>query len=212
MHAHQAGHRHVHEEPFHRRLCRAQVAMLEVGGHDARVMGPVPGPGGRRVQEADPARHGRLARRSWPPGGQPVGFPRVAEQAFVDRAPPLAAGPRGPRRREHTPTDLPPHERHLGPPVRPDRGAARPVVVEPARQPQPQRRIVPDRRHHGEGFCCGIREHGAGLSCAQSRTRRGRPAAWPGRPPLGSPCRSCGSCGRVGAPLLACRYVPAGSA
>ena len=63
------------------------------------------------------------------------------------------------RRREHSPADLPVHERHLGPPVGPDGDTPWPVVVIDARQPQPTVRIVPHRRHQAECFFPGIPWH-----------------------------------------------------
>ena len=133
--------------------------MVEVSRDDAGIMRPVPGSGRRRAKEVSPAHDSRCARRSWPAGDEPVRFPRVAQQALVDRPPPLAAGPLGLWRCEHAPSELPPHEGQLGPPVRPDRHTTGLPVVKPAREPQTQGRIVPDRRHDGGGLFRRITGH-----------------------------------------------------
>ena len=126
--------------------------------------------------------HRWLAGLSWPPGRQPVSFTGVAQQAFIDRPPPPAARPLRRWRGEHTAADLPPHEGKLSPPVRPDGRAARPVVVEPARQLKPARWILPHSCHQGAGFSGSIRQHCAGPQLRQrwraAGRRQGPPWLW----------------------------------
>ena len=180
----------VHEEALDREFRRAQRPVLEITGDDAGVVGPVPGLGRRLAQELHPARDRRPAGQPGLPGHEAVRFPRVAQQPFVDRAPPLAAGSLSAGRREHAPAHLPVHEGHLGPPVSLDPGSARAVVVEPAASFMSLCGIVPDRSHHAECRYGRITSHWS--LCHHRPTARplligalwppARPGAVPGAP------------------------------
>lgn len=106
----------------------------------------IPGFRRRLAEEPDPRLHARPGRCPWPAAGQQAAFPAVAEQLLIHRAPPWASGPVRSRRGEHPSADLPPHESHLGPAVRPDLGPG-PVLVQGARELEPPGGIIADSAH-----------------------------------------------------------------
>jgi len=106
---------HVEKEALRTALGTGKVAMVQVGGGNARIVGPVPRTCGRIGNEQHPQIdrvRGRRPSHSAAPG---AGLAAVAHQPFVDRSPPRTAGRHRTERRQHAATDLPAHERQCRP-------------------------------------------------------------------------------------------------
>src|SRR2546425_10561384 len=135
--------------------------MLQVGAHDARVVGWVPVARRRCLDECEPQPHGPRRRLPGEAAGEGDRFASIPQQALVDLPPPSAAGDRRVERIEHAAALLPAHEGERRAPKRQmTGGAARWPVVCPGDQPKTPPRIVPDG-----GDLSPSRGEGASLLC-----------------------------------------------
>ena len=122
----------------------ASVAVLQVAGHDARVVGSVPVARRRRRDEREPEPDGSRRRLSGKAADERDRLASIPQQSLVDRPPPRAAGRRVVERVEQAAVCLPAHERQRRPPKRQvPRCAARLGRGTSARSRQD---VPPDRR------------------------------------------------------------------
>jgi hypothetical protein len=144
--------RDVHEEALGRLLRVGEVAVLQVAGDDARVVGPVPVAPRRSLGEVQPEAHGVRRRLAGQPAEERNGLASVAQQPLVDRPPPHAARRRCVERIEHAAARLPAHERQRGAPERKvSRRSARRPAEHPGHQGEARCRIVAHGRDLGRG-------------------------------------------------------------
>jgi hypothetical protein len=182
----------VHEESLYGVFLPAEVAMVQVPGDDAGIVGPVPRLGRRPAQEPDPARGAGPAHRSGPAADQQLGLPGIAQEALVDGPPPRAPGPVRTWRSEDPPFDLPVHEGQLRPAVGPDARPPGLAVVEAGSQLQAPGGIVSDSRHHRGGLSFSRISGHPGASCRPGSRHGAGPsgsaARWPGDGPRPASC------------------------
>jgi hypothetical protein len=89
--------------------------VLQISGHDARVVRSVPVAPRRSRAELQPETHGVRRRLAGQPTEERDRFASVPQQSLVDRPPPHTAGRRRVERIEHTAASLPAHERQRCP-------------------------------------------------------------------------------------------------
>ena len=181
----------VHEESFYGVFLAGEIAVVQVSGDDAGIVGPVPHFGRRPTQEPGPARDTGPAHPSGPTADQQVSLPGIAKEAFVDGPPPRAPGPVRAWRGEDPPPDLPVHEGQLRPAVGRDASPPTPAVVEAGSQFQAPGGIISDGSHHRGGLVLSRISGHPGASFRRGSRRGAGPsgsaAGWPdGEPRLAS--------------------------
>ena len=143
MRVEDADQRNVHEEALGSRLRLSQAFVLQVAGHDARVVSPVPTRRCRGGDEFQPQLHGLRRRLSVRAPRQRDRLASVSQQSLVHRPPPDTPRRRRLKRIEKTALSLPAHERERRPPERQmPRRTARRSVEQPRQQSNPRRWIV----------------------------------------------------------------------
>ena len=160
--------------------------MLQVSGHDARVVRSVPVAPRRSRAELQPQADGLRRRLAGRPAEQRDRLASVPQQPLVDRPPPRAAGRRRVERIEHAAARLPAHERQRRPPEREvSRCAARRPAEHPRHQREPRRRIVAHgrdlRRRRGERVCVVAHRWTCSLEYALDRRHVPPPSVGEGR-------------------------------
>jgi hypothetical protein len=143
MRVEDADKRNVHEEALRCALRFGEVAVLEVGAHDARVVSQVSVAPRRFRDELQPLLDGPRRRFSRQGANERDGFASVPQQSLVHRPPPHAAGRGGIERIEHSAVHLPAHERQRRPSERQVvRGPAGRPVIRPREQGKARHGIV----------------------------------------------------------------------
>ena len=143
----------VEKEALSAPLELSQIAVLEVGRHDAGVVSPVPRPRRGSAMNAIQTRdRGRGHAPPRPPERATASHPSRSRRSFMARHQGLP-GDSPSSGREHAAVCLPAHERHRGPAKwEVARGSPRGTPVGGRRQRHSRHRVFADRRHLSGGL------------------------------------------------------------
>ena len=140
-----ANQNHIHEEPLDATFGDSEIHVRQITPDDAGIVCAVPIARCGPPDEVEVCSHARAAGLTAMAEGERSGFGRVAQQPFVQRPPPWAAGPGVALRVQKPPPQLPAHERRCRPPVRKVSAIHTSWnFIKSAQQRQPRQRVVPD--------------------------------------------------------------------